>query len=377
MKEHVGIGILGAGQIGLVHLEEYARIPEARVVAVFDPVPERIEATTRRFGTVRGFTNLAELLAWEEIDAVDVCVHNNKHAPLAIAALKAGKNVYCEKPIAGSYCDGEAMVRAARECRRMLHIQIGSLYSVETRAAKRLIEEGRLGRVYYVRSFGHRRRGRPFVDGYGNASFVDRGIGAGGALLDMGIYHLAQILYLLGNPAPRTITGAVHQELEMYEDRRRSANYSVEEMGLGWVRLDGGITLDLEESWAAHHDGEESGKLLGSLGGLRLNPFRFFSSLGDMPGLTTFDINSSDARWHACLPDTQWIDSSQRHWVGALLGRVPLLPTAELALNTALISEGIYLSSQVGREVTAEEVRRRSVSTAIDPETPDRKGGKP
>jgi hypothetical protein len=58
-------------------------------------------------------------------------------------------------------------------------------------------------------------------------------------------------------------------------------------------------------------------------------------------------------------------DSPQQHWVAALQGRVELLPTAELALNTMLISEGIYLSDELGREVTAEEVRASSQSTAI------------
>jgi predicted dehydrogenase len=58
-------------------------------------------------------------------------------------------------------------------------------------------------------------------------------------------------------------------------------------------------------------------------------------------------------------------DSGQHHWIAALVGRVPLLPTAELALNTMLISEGIYLSEQLGREVTPPEVRQHSKSTAL------------
>ena len=55
-------------------------------------------------------------------------------------------------------------------------------------------------------------------------------------------------------------------------------------------------------------------------------------------------------------------DSSEHHWIAALQGRVELLPSAELALNTMLISEGIYLSERLGREVTADEVRESSVS---------------
>ncbi len=58
-------------------------------------------------------------------------------------------------------------------------------------------------------------------------------------------------------------------------------------------------------------------------------------------------------------------DGPQQHWVAALQGRVPLLPTAELALNTMFISQGIYLSEQLGREVTADEIRELSKSSAI------------
>lgn len=70
----------------------------------------------------------------------------------------------------------------------------------EAKAAKFLIEEGRLGKVYHLRSSGHRRRGRPFVDGYGSPTFVQSGIWAGGALYDMGVYHINTMLYLVDNP---------------------------------------------------------------------------------------------------------------------------------------------------------------------------------
>ena len=161
----------------------------------------------------------------------------------------------------------------------------------------------------------------------------------------------------------------------MYEERRTFSHYSVEEMALGWVRLEGGVSLDVEETWAVHYSGDESSKILGSKGGLKLSPLTFFSSLGDMPMTSTFDLNGSDTRWHACYPETAWYDSSQRHWVGALLGAVPLLPTAEYALNAALISEGIYQSSRLGREVSADDIRKQSVSTAIDPCTPEKVWG--
>ena len=372
MADRVRVGVIGVGQIGTHHLESYRQIPEAEVVAVADLFPEKLAAARDRFGIRDGYADFRELLARADVQAVDVCVHNNKHAPIAMAALRAGKHVYCEKPMAGTYRDAADMAEEARKQKRMLHVQMATVFSIGSRVARRIIEEGQLGRIYHARSFGYRRRGRPFVDGYGTANFVDPSISAGGALFDVGIYHIAQIMHLLGNPAVRTVSGATHQELDMYEDRRRFSGYDVEEMGLGWVRLDGGISFDIEETWAVHHDGKEASKVLGSKGGLRLEPLTFFSSVGDTPASAPLDLESSETRWRACLPEAAWYESSQKHWVGALLGRVPLLPTAEYALNTALISEGIYLSSRHGRELTAEEIRAQSASKAIDPFTPEK-----
>ena len=372
MKDKVRIGVIGVGQIGNHHLHTYSQIPEAQVVAVADLFPEKLEAAKQKYGIPDTYKDFRELLKRDDIDAVDVCVHNNKHAPLTIAALQAGRHTYCEKPMAGTWRDAADMLEAARKAGRMLHIQMSTLYEIESRAAKRLIDDGQLGKIYHARSFGHRRRGRPFVDGYGTANFVDKSICAGGALFDVGIYHLAQILHLIGNPAVVSVSGATHQELDMYEERRAFSHYSVEEMGLGWVRLAGGITFDIEETWAVHHDGQECSKILGSKGGLRLQPLTFFSSTSDMPASSTFDLTSSDTRWHACFKETQWFDSSQKHWVGALLERVKLLPTAEYGVNAALISEGIYRSSALGRELTAPEIRELSKSTAIDPFTPEK-----
>jgi predicted dehydrogenase len=79
----------------------------------------------------------------------------------------------------------------------------------------------------------------------------------------------------------------------------------------------------------------------------------------------TADLERFDYRLHNVREDGDVYDSAQHHWVAALQGRVELLPTAELALKTMLISEGIYLSSKLGREVTAEEVKEASVSSAV------------
>jgi predicted dehydrogenase len=296
---------------------------------------------------------------------VDVCLHNNFHAPVSIAAMEAGKDVFCEKPMAGTYADALAMREASARTGQRLAIQMATVFTPETKAARRLIDAGMLGRLYYARAVSFRRRGRPYVDGYGTSNFVQKAVASGGALIDSGIYEIAQMLHLLDNPEVRTISGSTFQEIDMYADRRESGRYDVEEMALGFVRLAGGVTFDIEVSWAQHYTATEASKVLGAKGGVRLDPLGFFSTVADMEMDGAFDLKRAEYRLHSCDPTYEAYDSPQRHWVAIQQGRVPGIDTAGLALSTALISEGIYLSQQLGREVTPDEIRERSVSTAF------------
>ncbi|MGC8668059.1 MAG: Gfo/Idh/MocA family protein [Chthonomonadales bacterium] len=363
--EKVRIGCIGVGQIAKHHLEQYSRIEGAEVVAAADINEQELHAVADRFNIPHRYTDFRELLKRDDIQSVDVCLHNNLHAPVTIAALEAGKNVYCEKPMAGAYRDALAMYRAAKDTGRMLSIQLSTLFSKETKMAKKLIDDGHLGRIYHARSTGFRRRGRPYVDGYGTASFVKKEIAAGGALYDMGVYHIARILYLLGLPKVERISGKTYQETGMDEARRSASGYNVEELGLGFVKLEQGITVDIIEAWAMHLGGLEGSSILGSKGGIRLEPFSFHTTLSDIEMNATFEVDQTDWRWHQLDPTQAAYDSPQHHWIAAQQGRVPLLPTAEAALATMLVSEGIYLSDRLGREVTADEVEAMSQSTAM------------
>jgi len=373
VADNVRLGIIGTGQIGQQHISRYlgklpklGPVPGAEIVALCDVDEAHVRGVAEEHGIGQVFTDFRELLAVGEIDAVDVCLHNNLHAPVTIAALEAGKNVYCEKPLAGSYVDAKAMVDAAEATGNKLAMQLATLFSPETIAARKLIDEGKLGRPYYAKSSYYRRRGRPYVDGYGTSSFVQKEVAAGGALFDMGVYHIGEILYLLGNPDVLTVSGSTHQEVDMYDDRRANGNYSVEEFAASFVRLAGGVTFNIEEAWAIHLGGTDGSKIAGSEGGLTLKPFTFHTTIGDIEMDAVANLGPALTRWRSCFPETNSTLSAQHHWVAALRGEAELIPSARIGLNTMLISEGIYLSQKLGREVTAEEVLENSVSTALD-----------
>jgi predicted dehydrogenase len=364
-KEIINVGIIGVGQVGKRHVERYQKLPGVRVVAVADIEEGEAARVAQATAIPHAFADFHDLLALDDIDAVDVCLHNNLHAPVSVAAMEAGKHVFCEKPMAGSYIDAWHMVETAHRLDRQLGVQLLDLFSMPVKAARRLIDEDYLGEIYYARSVGLRRRGRPYVDGYGTFNFVRREVAGGGAIFDVGVYHIATMLHLMGTTQVTSISGKTYQEIDMYPDRRRVSGYDVEEMGLGLVRLEGGLTLDIEESWAAHYDHSESSKILGSKGGLKLDPLTYFTTIADLEMDGTFNLELADFRWHSCEKTFDAYDSPEAHWIASLQGRVDPIDTGGLALATSLISEGIYLSNRLGREVTVEEVREKSVSTAI------------
>ncbi len=363
--DRIRVGVIGVGQIGKHHLDNYKKTPNAEVVAIADVNQAEAQRVGELYAIPHVYTDFRQLLARDDIQAVDVCVHNNYHMPISVAAFEAGKDVFCEKPMAGAYVDARKMWDTAQAAGRKFSIQFVTMYANETKATKYLIDSGHLGNIYHARSYGYRRRNRPYVDGYGSPTFVQKQHSAGGALYDMGVYHISTLLYLIGNPQVLRITGKTYQETEMDEQRRSASGYNVEELGLGFVRFAGNKTMDILEAWAVHMDKFDGSMILGSQGGVRLEPFGFFRAMGDLDMDASANMDAFSWRLHTVRENGDAYDGPQQHWIAALQGRVPLMPTAACALTTMLISEGIYLSDRLGREVTADEVLEHSVSTAI------------
>jgi predicted dehydrogenase len=365
MKE-IRIALIGTGVIAHTHAERYGKIPGVKIVAACDLLPEKLRLFCEKYDIPHQYANFREMLARDDIDAVDVCVHNNLHAPLAIEVMRAGKDCYCEKPLAGSYKDALAIVNTAKETSRRLNVQLAFLYNGATHAAKQLIADGKLGSIYHARSYGYRRRGRPFVDGYAEKEFNSKYFAAGGALYDMGVYHISVLLYLMGLPKVRRVTGQVYQEVEMDADRRRESGFDVEELGCGFVTFENNLTMDILESWAIHAGEFPPSMLAGSKGGLSFSEnLTYYFEQSGYPMNATVDVGAEMYRTRQKNPGLKLYDESQTHWVGALRGECPLLNTAEIALQTMLVSEGIYMAGELGREVTAEEIVAGSVSKAV------------
>lgn len=152
----------------------------------------------------------------------------------------------------------------------------------------------------------------------------------------------------------------------MDQKRREISGFNVEELGCGFAKFEGGLTMDILESWAVHAGEYPSSAIYGSQGGLSLRPLRFYSKLDDIETEVSFDLAAMRYRNHTVYGENAVYDSSQIHWIAHRQGKCPLLPTAQIALQTQLVQEGIYLSERLGREVTAEEIESMSVSKALE-----------
>ena len=109
MADKVRIGVIGVGQIGKSHLRNYSEIDGAEIVAVADINDAEAQRVADLHAIPNVYTDFRDLLQRDDIEAVDVALHNNLHMPVTVAALEAGKHVYCEKPMAGAYIDAETM----------------------------------------------------------------------------------------------------------------------------------------------------------------------------------------------------------------------------------------------------------------------------
>jgi len=377
-SKEVRLGLIGAGVQAHSHMRAYANIPGVKIVAASDPNETKLQEFCDQYKIDHAYVDYRELLKRDDIVAVDVTVHNNLHLPLCVEVMRAGKHCYCEKPMAGSFNDAVTMYKASEALGQMLHIQLARIYDKATRLVKEYIDAGKLGHIYHARSYGYRRRGRPYVDGYAEKEFDQAWIAEHGALYDMGVYHISQLLYLLGLPKLQRVSGKVYQELDMDPERKKISQFNVEELGLGLAYYENDLTLDILESWAIHGGTFPPSSIHGSKGGFSLasgfgggpsdpmkNTLAFYDEELSYPRIVKFDLEAEDGRRRQVDPTYEYYSSSQAHWVAVLRGQCDLLPTKEIALETMRVSEGIFLSSTHNRDIFADEIPTLCKSTAL------------
>ena len=344
MDVGIDIGIIGTGGIARAHAEAYLDMaPEVNLVAVCDIDAARARDAAAEWGVTEVCTDYRDLLSLNAIDAVSVCTPTAAHSEPAIAALNAGKHVLVEKPMAANTAAARQMVAAAERAGKLLMIEMKWRFMPEILAARQAIVRGDLGRIYYAEAIGWQHRGIP------GGSFIRRELSGGGALMDNGVYTLDAALYLLGHPQPLTASGAATNIFGQSPDGSwNPRDFTVEDFGTAFIRLDGGISLSFAHAWAINFTEQWQVRVAGDRGAAEIRPFGPGPKLrlvrggyGDLEEATPTElpVGSTD------------IGYAVRRFVEAIRKDDPSPVPGDTFLYTNAIFDALYESGRLGREV--------------------------
>ena len=350
----IRVGIIGTGGISHVHMSGYKRLADkVEVVALCDINERRMKDYAAQYGVASCYADFNEMLAKERLDAVSVCTWNNAHAPATIAALNAGADVLCEKPMAMNQAEAELMAKAAADSGKILMIGFVRRYGNDAAIIKDFINNGFMGDIYYAKATYLRRNGCP------GGWFGDMRYSGGGPLIDLGVHVIDFARYLAGCPQPVSAYGATFNNLGVNRARSGGAaqyatdtsasisfRHDVEDFATALVRFDNGFVLSVEASFNLNVK-QDTGtiELYGTKAGIKIDPgIEFYT---DMNGHFVNLQPSGDSS----LSFEGLFESEVAHFVECVSERKESNSPACDGVALMKILDAIYESARTGSEV--------------------------
>jgi predicted dehydrogenase len=359
--EQVRVGVVGCG-IGAWHVEGYAEEPRAKVVALAGLDTDRCLRLAKQHDIPHVVGDYQELLEKVEVDAISIAVPNHLHVPIGLAAVRAGKHVLIEKPLARNAVEGEELVKAAKEAGVVLAIAFNRRARSDMQVLRRHIDDGGLGDVYYAKAYWMRRAGIPGLGTW----FTSKEEAGGGPLIDLGVHVLDMALWLMDNPAVVSVSAATYAKLGPQGKGNYAGNrfkavdgmpYEVEDLATAFLRTAAGATIQLETSWAAYTGvTDEFGvSLFGEKGGAELHvkdyaevgTLKLFADMGGAPTDSAPRLRPKPV--HAGHSEVI------RRFIDSILTGAPMSPSGEEGLDRTRLIDAIYRSAELGREVRLDE----------------------
>jgi predicted dehydrogenase len=333
-RKTLRIGLIGVGAAAQVsHIPVLKRMEDLELVALCDRDGEKAARVAQKFQIPRSTNRLDDLLADDTIDAIDICTPNFLHAPMASAALEAGKHVLCERPLARSAEEARQMVKAARKADRLLMCSVAHRFRADAQLLRRFVDKGDLGPIFHVKAGWLRLRTQWDSDEWRRQKRES----GGGVVLDLGFQMLDLALWVLGNPKAKSVTASVH----------RQKKGEVEDSATAFLRLDSGATLTLELTWGLLMEKDFAYlNLFGAGGAALLNPFRVHKGMhGTLVNVTpTLDTQRNQYK--------QSVEAQLAHFADALRKGQKPMGEAEEILPVMELMDAIYRSAEQGKEVT-------------------------
>ncbi len=344
-KDKIRIGIIGAGNIAQnAHILAYLKMPDAELTAVCDLKESRAREVAEKFGIKHVAADIDELVSLEDVDAVSICTWNNAHAKAAIAAARAGKHVLCEKPMAMTVQEAEAMKKAADESGITFMMGFVNRFRADSKAIKEIQESGKLGEIYYAKAGWFRRRGTPL------GWFTDVSKSGGGPVIDIGVHVIDLTWYFMGKPKPVSVSAASYYKIGDYKTKgvgrwvafdTDNLVFNTEDSASGFIRFENGASMTFDVSWAIN--GKETGiysNIYGTKAGISLDPLAIYGEEANYLVDSTPVVGKESA-----------FENQIRHFLDCIKeGKEPISSANDGVLIQKILN-GIYDSARLGREV--------------------------
>ena len=333
----------------------------ADVVAVADPNRAAADKCATQHGISKTYASAEEMLAREPLDAVSVITPNRFHAPLAIAALKAGKHVFCEKPPALNAREAAAMAQAARKARRRLLFDFCNRARPEAAAIRREIASGRFGKINSAQALWVRRTGIPGFGGW----FTTKALSGGGPVIDL-LHGIDLAMWFMGYPKPAYVLARTFDDF--IRDRRFRGPWGiperddgvcdVEAAAYGFVTFADGSCLTVRNSWAEMVKREEmSVTLQGTKEGVLLR--RLFGEDGHDETAEdvceVYRMTAKGGRKDGSLTgrrdETMGRIRCAENFIKVLQGREEPLSDPSEAVTLMKVVDAIYASAKTGKPI--------------------------
>ncbi len=351
------IGIIGCGGIANgKHMPALSNVSEVEMTAFCDIIEEKAKAAAAKYGTsdAKVYTDYKQLLDDKSIDVVHVCTPNRSHSFISIDAMRAGKHVMCEKPMAINAAEAAEMVKVAKETGMKLSIGYQNRQRKEIILLKKIVERGDLGEVYYAKALAVRRRGVPTW-----GVFINEYEQGGGPLIDIGTHALDLTLYTMNNYEPKMVVGTKYKKLNEACGGNSSGPWdpsinTVEDSAFGFIVMKNGATISLESSWALNYDTplEAATVLCGNKAGAKTGWNELSVNKEDLGALVKvdYDLRNVNLPGVGKLGDNASVLEAQQ-WIDSIINDTEPCVLPHQALVVSQILEAIYTSSKTGEPV--------------------------
>jgi len=345
MAKEVRVGVIGTGGIAMRQCQRLAQIEGVKIVAGCDVNQANLKKFADTYKAPHTFTDFNQMVQMADLDAVTVCTPNYLHKDPTIAALKAGKHVMVEKPMAMNAQEAQAMVDAAGQSTATLVMGFQYRLSPAAQAIKRALDAGRLGRPLFVRCQALRRRGIPSWGVFGR-----KDLQGGGPLIDIGVHIMECGHFLMGEPRPVAASAQMFTYLGNKPPETLCAwgpwdwkTYTVEDLAIGLIRFENGAVMSVEASFVAHIKEDVFNlQIMGEKGGCVLHPPTIFT---DQDGLMVNLETAYAGHWDS-------MDKKIDDWIAHIRGEHQTQCPAVSGLNVQKMLDGLYESAEKSKEVT-------------------------